>query len=122
MSALFEHDVVVVTIADAKDVGDDAVAGAGTGEVVNGAGKFQLGGIVFLQPIRNRGVLETARHATIASNLDLSGETEGYVKLTVQKGNLIFQVRCFIDVILSQRKLNSFPTCSQISHGLQNYM
>ena len=46
-----DHDVVVVSVPDAHDVGDHAVPGAGPGEVLHSAVKLIWSGIVFLKPL-----------------------------------------------------------------------
>lgn len=65
-----EHDVVVVPVADAEDVGGHAVAGARGREVLDGALVLQLRGIVLGQPLGDRPVLERARQAEL--HLDLA--------------------------------------------------
>ena len=62
---LLHHDVVVVPVADAQDVGGHAVARAGQREVLHRLLVGRLCGVVALQPLAQGLVLEGAREAVL---------------------------------------------------------
>lgn len=58
-----QHDVVIVSIADAQHVGGHAVAGARNGECLDGACKLLVGGVVLAQPDGQRLLTEGGARA-----------------------------------------------------------
>lgn len=60
MTGSFQHDVVVMTIADSEYVSSDAVAGARSREILDCSLVLQFGGIVLGEPFGYRTILERA--------------------------------------------------------------
>lgn len=58
VSGGFEHNIVVVSVANAKNVSGDAVAGTGGGKVFDRSLVFQFRRVVFCQPLGDRSVFE----------------------------------------------------------------
>jgi hypothetical protein len=69
MAGGFQHDVVVVSVADPQDVSNDAVAGARSCEVFDGSLVLQFRRVVLGQPLGDRFVLERTGQAML--HLDL---------------------------------------------------
>jgi len=64
----FDHNVVIVSVADTKDICGDAVTGTRSGKVVYGPLILEWRWIVFGQPVGNGAIFERARQSVL--NLD----------------------------------------------------
>lgn len=73
VSGVLDHDVVIVSIANAEYVGGDTIGGARFGEVVDGEAKLAELGVMKPQPVVDAALLERVEHGAFLYLLECLG-------------------------------------------------
>ena len=79
MTRRFDHDIVIVAIADSENISGHAVACAGSRKIVYSSLVLEWRRIVLSQPISDRPVLERAGKSVFDLNTNGSGN-EGFIQ------------------------------------------
>ena len=79
MTRRFDHNVIIVAIADSENISGHAVACAGSRKIVYSSLVLEWRRIVLSQPISNRPVLERAGKSVFDLNTNESGD-EGFIQ------------------------------------------